>query len=532
MMYRALIVDDEPIAIQSIEFIIKNNFTTIEIAEKARSGRDAIEKSYYSRPDIILMDINMPGINGLEAMRQIRKVNPEVRFIVTSAFDYFDYAVEAVAIGVDEYILKPVREEKLTEALNKVIKVIESKRESLRRETELKEKIELVIPILENGFINSLCMMEDNTVELNYFRKLFDYEKVGGYVLVIEFGEKDDGKITNRIGAGVKNQKLYNNYRDILKSSCNCVIGPMMLNRIIVYVLDDVRNSEYDQKVAADRIARGFYQRAKIHYSDIYIGIGSFYDNLNKAKKSYHEALQALRQVTKIDDDSTIMHIQDIIEDTIEICTEYEEVSDKDIYQNAAQGDVNNTLISFEKYYVTLCKDESIDFDTLKNKCILLIIGFTNRWNKGIKDYNIVLSEIIQAYNINVLKTICKKYIEETVCQIASSKQKKTNSIIEIADKYMQDNFGEDIALDDIARAVNLSPYYFSHFYKDETGINFIDKLTNIRIEKAKEYLGNGEVSIKEISRLVGYTDPNYFSKLFKKIVGVTATEYKEYNGG
>ena len=159
-MYRALIVDDEPIALDSIEFIIKNNLSSIEIVGKSRSGRDAIEKAYNTRPDIIIMDINMPGINGLEAMRQIRRINPEVRLIVASAFDYFDYAVESVALDVDEYLLKPVRETRLVEALQKVMIAIDERRERVRREMAMKEKFELVIPVLETGFINSLCIFE------------------------------------------------------------------------------------------------------------------------------------------------------------------------------------------------------------------------------------------------------------------------------------------------------------------------------------------------------------------------------------
>lgn len=442
-----------------------------------------------------------------------------------------DYAVEAVTLGVDEYILKPVREEKLVEAIHKVINVIDEKRDSLRRETQLKERFELVIPILENGFINSLCMMEDNSVEIEYYKKLFEYEKVGGYALVIEFGEKEKGRITNKIGAGVRNQNLYSNYRDILKAACNCVIGPLMLNRIIVYIFDDKRDSEFDQKVAADRIARGFLNRAKPFYSDIYIGIGSYYNNLNRAKQSYHEALQALRQVSNMNDESSVLHVKDIIEETIENCDEYDEISEKEIFQGASQRNLNDTLLAFDKYFNTLLNDDAIEFDTLKNKCISLIVGFSSKWRKGSNNISNALSEVIQASDAAELRSICRRFLEKTVYFITSNKQKKLNAIIETANQYMEKNYSQDIALDDIARAVNLSPYYFSHFYKDETGINFIDKLTTIRIEKAKEHLANGDVSIKEIARTVGYADPNYFSKIFRKNVGVTASEYKEYNG-
>lgn len=109
-MYKVIIADDEPIAVQSMEYMLNKNFDNIRIVGAARSGKDAIEKAYETYPDIILMDINMPGINGIEAMKQIREKNKNVKFIVVSAFDYFDYAVESVALGVIEYLLKPVKE--------------------------------------------------------------------------------------------------------------------------------------------------------------------------------------------------------------------------------------------------------------------------------------------------------------------------------------------------------------------------------------------------------------------------------------
>lgn len=105
------------------------------------------------------------------------------------------------------------------------------------------------------------------------------------------------------------------------------------------------------------------------------------------------------------------------------------------------------------------------------------------------------------------------------------------NSIIEKANQYIEDHYKEEISLEDVAKEVNLSSYYFSRFYKEETGINFTDKLSNVRIEKAKELLKDKNLSIKDVCFMVGYMEPNYFSKIFKKVTGYTASDYKRLYG-
>lgn len=530
-MFKLLIVDDEPIAVRSIEFMLNKNFDNIEIVGTARSGKDAIEKVYETHPEIIIMDINMPGINGIDAMKQIRGSNPGVKFIVASAFDYFDYAVESVALGVEEYLLKPIKEAKLVETIRKVLYHIEQERNKMRTALEQKERFEMVTPILENGFINTLCMFDENASELQNYCNLFDYVVSSGYVMAIEFGQKSEGEIKNKIGAGVYGQKMYDEYRAIIKSSCHCIIGPVMLNRIIVYVIEEKGKDDYDQKAEAVGLAQVIYHRILKIYLDVYIGIGSYHDNIIDAKKSYHEALKSLQLISVLEEECQIFHADDILGKMQDNEIDYEDQLEKEVYANASNGDTSSVLLAFDNIFTHMCTEEKLDLKTMKNRCINLIVGFVRRWENAIGNYGIILTKILESDNMNELHRICNQYIGEAVSKIASARQKKISIIIEKADIYMEEHYSEDISLEDIAKEVNLSSYYFSRFYKGETGINFSDKLITIRIEKAKKYLLEPELSIKEVSYMVGYTDPNYFSKLFKKVTGSTASDYKKQNG-
>lgn len=530
-MYRVLIVDDEPIAVQSIVYMLTKNFNNIDIVGTARSGKDAIEKIYETHPEIIFMDINMPGINGIESMKQIRMKNSNVKFIVISAFDYFDYAVESVAIGVEEYLLKPVKETKFVETVAKILDDIEEEKEKNRFALEQKERFEMVTPILENGFINSLCMFDGNEDELESYCSLFNYNVTSGYVMAIEFGQKAEGEFKNKIGAGVQGQKMYDEYRSILKASCKCIVGPVMLNRIIVYVIEDQKSDSYIEKSEAIKVAQKIFKRISRLYPDVYIGIGRFNAKLDGAKKSYNDALQCLQLLSFENEDSQILHVDDVLEKLQNSELDYETMIEREIYASVTSGDVAKTIHGFDKIFYRMSQDTRLDFKSIKNRIISMVVGFAKRWENVIGNYGSVLTEVLEAESLSELYSICNQFIIEAVSQITSVRQKKILGTIEKADNYMETNFNKDISLEDIAKEVNLSSYYFSRFYKGETGINFTDKLTNIRIDKAKKYLLESDLSIKEISHKVGYIDSNYFSKLFKKVTGYTASEYKKVSG-
>ena len=111
---------------------------------------------------------------------------------------------------------------------------------------------------------------------------------------------------------------------------------------------------------------------------------------------------------------------------------------------------------------------------------------------------------------------------------MVTKKEEHENQIVVKAKDYIQKNFQNDLSLDEVSRQLDLSMYYFSKLFKEETGNNFVEYMTNLRMEKAKELLQKDELSMKEICSAVGYSDPNYFSRIFKKNTGATPTEYRE----
>ena len=164
-MYKIIIADDG-IVIDTLKFIIEKNLGDQCIIKSAKTGRKVMELAEYFCPDIAFMDIQMPGINGIEAMKEIRKGNSNVIFIVASTFDKFDYAKEAIGIDVLKYIKKPIDKNVIVEVLNQAINQVDDVKEKRSSDLANKEKLEIVTPIIENGFIHAFLYQNREKEEL------------------------------------------------------------------------------------------------------------------------------------------------------------------------------------------------------------------------------------------------------------------------------------------------------------------------------------------------------------------------------
>ena len=137
---------------------------------------------------------------------------------------------------------------------------------------------------------------------------------------------------------------------------------------------------------------------------------------------------------------------------------------------------------------------------------------------------------VINAENNSDLKLWFMERFKESCRNMVTKKGERENELVARAQTYIQENYHKDLSLDEVSRQMDLSPYYFSKLFKEVTGTNFVEYVTSIRIRRAKELLREGGWSMKQICQEIGYSDPNYFSRIFKKWTGQTPTEFKEGN--
>ena len=187
-MYKIMLADDEGIVIDSLKFIIEKEFGDECIVEYAKTGRSVIELAENFRPDIAIMDIQMPGINGIEAMKEIRTFAGGTIFIVMSAYDKFDYAKEAIRLGVMEYITKPMERTKIVAAIKNAMRRIDSDREKRSNELMIKEKLETVEPIIESGLVYNILLQEQFREDIESYKSILGLESDYGFMLAVVCG--------------------------------------------------------------------------------------------------------------------------------------------------------------------------------------------------------------------------------------------------------------------------------------------------------------------------------------------------------
>jgi two-component system response regulator YesN len=527
-LFKLLIVDDEKIVIDAVTFIINKEFKEAITFESAKSGREAIEKCQNFNPDIVLMDIRMPGINGIEAISEIKKTQLNIIFIIVSAYEQFEYAKEAIGLGVNDYILKPIIKKNLVNTLEKVIKKLITDKEKRRSELQNIENYQNLIPFIEHGFIYSILLGDSYGSKVTKYKELLGLSEANGYIMILE--SKAKGDITNfkEMLELQDEQEYFKLIRDSFKYKCNCLIGPLMINRIVVFIASNLKG-EYSGRVESIEIASYVVDKLKgfSNEFELNIGIGS-YKSVENISSSYEEALRALHYYK----DKGIAHINDITALTDNI-TEYPKEQENRLIEMIINIDEKGAFEAFNKIYIWVIENYKDSHKEGKWKLMELMMTIDKMViNFGIKDENksyLLSMNSIEEYM--ALENWCRERIIYVIKSISELQKKKINKVIVNAKFFIQENFSNEITLEEVSKFVCVSPHYFSRLFKEETSENFIEYLTKVRIDKAKELMKTSSLSIKEICFKIGYADPNYFSHIFKKVEKLTPSEYiKNFN--
>lgn len=529
-MIRLLIADDEYLVLDSLKMIISKNIEDVEIVGTAASGREAIEKAIELKPDVIFMDIHMPGIDGMEAIRQIKASNSNAMFVIITAYEFFDYAKEAINLGVSDYILKPINKSKVIETLNKLNEMISKRKKLLLREVELKEKINRIIPYIEGQFISYQLFNLGTVNDISFYEDIFDMSLKHGYAVTVLFGGSEGKDKADNIKLSIEKQSFCEAFSMEMKRLCPCLMGTPLLDRITAYVPVRENADAYEIRNQAIRIGKRILERIKpSEILDYRIGIGRLYE-VASFNKSCNEAYMA----ATVPNAQSVMHFEDIVPSS-NLLDSYPIHKENSFANKMLSGNLQGAKSVFKEIYVWLLSNYGEDLDQIRSKLIDLLFVL----EKSLPYKVNTLSKSKQGHILSILRAGGKEELESQFIQLLSELageiqeqiRGEIDGIIPKVLKYLNDNYHRNITLDDAAKSVNLSYHYFSKIFKDEVGKSFVDYLTELRIEKSMRFLENNSMSIKEVCHKIGYNDPNYYCKIFKKVTGLTPTEYRaEFN--
>lgn len=528
--YKIMLADDEGIVIDSLKFIIEKEFGELCTIEFAKTGRSVIELAETFRPDIAIMDIQMPGIGGIEAMREIRETNQNVIFIVMSAYDKFDYAKEAIKLGVLEYITKPMEKTRIIAALKKAMEQIDRERNKRSNDLLIREKLETVMPIIESGLVYNLLFQEHFTEDIENYKQLLGISQNYAYVLAVVCGESQEGNhMTNAVGSSVKMQQFGTLLREYLHEAYpGVILGTAMANKLAGMVPCGEKQISYEERITliekARELVRELKKRTQISFR---IGISAVAP-LEEARNSYREALNALIMTT-----GNVAHVDDL-----PIGCVYEESYpinlEKQLFAEVKSGETNHAAATAELFFDMIVEAHGDMLMNIRLKVLEFVLYAEHiAYSSGGMTYEFgaradYLPAIMAMEDYGSLKRWFTEKIEAASRNVSTKASEKSLGAVEAARAYIEKHYSSDISLDEVSQKVNISPYYFSKIFKEGVGEGFVEYLTKIRMDKAKELLTTTEYSMKEICSMVGYADPNYFSRIFKKNIGVTPTEYKQ----
>lgn len=516
-MYNILLTDDEQIMVDSLTFIINKNFSEQVQLFSATSGTEALEIVAKNQIDIIFMDINMPGLNGLETVRYIMHSKPETVVIILSAFDEFQYAQEAVSLGAFKYLTKPVNRNTVVDTVRDAMNVVDKKRGQLSNEVELHKKLDLVSPMVESDFIYSAAFGSDSDVS-DYF-SYFEIEDCVWCFCCLEIPNVESKQLL----------EIYTKIRNILTPKTHCIIGSFMMNRIAVFFYFPSKIYEGGDSSKIVDTLRSLYNLLSIQIkSGIRAGVSKIESSSAATSSAYNKAVEMLNNVPE---HGGIIFAEEWVENQEEK-NDAGEVAEK-IFARIRAGD-SPALISFIKKYIdSLQKKYGSNADKIKNALFELIVNARNIASEVDSSYrNESFDNAFSVFSKENDMSNLELFVRGICCECASfvmeASSRVTNPIIEKASEFIMAHLAENISLEETAQAVNVSSFYLSKLFKEEKNVNYVTYVTDARMEKARSLLRNHSLSIKEISAEVGFNDQNYFSRAFRNKFGMTPTEFRD----
>lgn len=511
-MYKMLIVDDEKIERKGIISLIKRYNFEIEIFE-AKNGKEALASMKKESVDILLTDIRMPIMDGLELCKQVKCNYPNVKIIINSAYSDFSYAQQAIGLNVINYMLKPIELEQFQIVMKKVLDLCEQEQDNRKKEGELNKVYEKVLTYEKERLLYHLLNSDDEiNLSFNILNQRFQNSKI--QLLLIDFNNKFFDVHSKAFEAFLK--KIINNEYEYLNIN---------EYQSIIFLIKNDNEYENDTLVVGGIGNQITKYVDSINNEEVYIVIGKPLAHFQKIHMEYQQMEEVLGYKFYLEGGEILY-----TEDDYNLYNQPPELMDNlvtRIYEHIEQNEFENLINSIKMFFTFLKNNNRLSIIYVK----YIFTNIMNRLykkinNKNYKQMEEVMKLIAESNNMFLLK----EYVISAITNMCSTeeihqtaKQKVMEQVIDI----IQKEYDKDISLDYIAKQVYLSSNYLSCIFKQSMGESLVKYINRIRLEEAKRLLSQTNIKIIDVGKKVGFSNNSYFCTIFKNNCGISPSKYR-----
>ncbi len=552
-MYRFLIIDDEPVVREGIAEYIDWNAHGFELVGTCRDGREGLRAVEELRPDVVLTDICMPFVDGLELAGSIAEEYPGTKTILLTGYDEFEYAQEAVKLKVSDFLLKPITPDELRELLVSIRNQLDDERHRQRRLDRLQEQLTESLPLLRERFLNRLIKGAARRDEIARRIELLELSLPGPWYAAVvcdpdapDAQEARDGRDAGGVQSGDADETSGAAGRryDLDRLAVENIVGAVAADldhavvcstpRDEVVVLLSAQGPEGAVAqalecgdVVADRVV------AELGHT-VAIGTGDPVDDLTAVSASYQHARLALehRQVLG---SSQVITAQQVRGNDSGSPVEIDADARARFVRALKGGDIEDTGLALGD--ILRCFDSS---EKEMELCLVvmhrLLADVLNALEALAVDYGRIpelgrnpFGELNRLRRKDEIESWFLAVARSAQAFLANRRREHSEWKAEEAKEFIRSHYMDPgLSLRTICSALSISKSYLSTIFKAHTGMTVVEFLTDVRMEAAKELLAAEVLKSYEVATRVGFRDAHYFSLTFKKQTGISPTEYRE----
>lgn len=531
--YTVLLVDDEPEIRQGIIRKIDWNKHGFEIIGSAENGRDALEIAEQKRPDVVMTDVMMPFMNGLELGEQLMRAMPSTKLILFSGADDFEYVQKALKIKAMEYVLKPIDAEEFSATLTKLKELLDTEYEEKRNMENLRQHYIDSIPVLKEQFLVGLL---DGRIDEEQLKK-----KSGIGQLDLEARGYTTGLLCLEANQEATIKKLFRNHDEALVPTTLKQLADSVLSsygKIVSCYYGDMVGlvaNLYDSKDIyrfVDGLDHVCKEMERVYGLKVTAGIGKMYSSPMELRYAKKDAQTALTYRVSLGCGQAI-YLGDV-EPEKNAFLQFQGHDETELIAAIKLGD-SQDIHNRVNYIFGRLKENTLTTDQLKVYLVEVKVSFIKLMqyydmkSELLFESQDVFHDLEQLTSLADIKSFILAKSLQLSMLIKESRSSSQSAITTKAREYVLEHYSDDkLSVDYMSQILHVSPSYFSSLFKKEMGISFIAYLTNIRMEKAVELLDTTDDKSYMIAEKVGYPDANYFSYVFKKQYGISPQRYRK----